>query len=723
MVPPAETLLAAEIPEGKASKRPKAAKLRSVSARTEPSSLVARLSRPAAKPASSILDEAVDTVLHDGVAKREPPPSLETADTRPPGANDQRSLDRESAHDAQPSLSRPSTESAAAPSQASPSSPRPGVASPAAIPDFDALSQNMGRLLEQGSKLASAYFSAREQKAAARPFSDDVSGIVRTLGKVAEHWLTDPSRLIEAQTALSSQFVDLWASSLQRFASGPGEDHGSGPEPSSGDKRFADPEWRDNPFFDFVRRAYLIGTDWASQMVEGAESLDEPTREKARFYMRQISSAFSPSNFVPTNPELLRETIKQNGANLVRGMEMLAEDIAAGQGDLKLRQTDATKFALGVNMALTPGKVVFRNDLMELLQYAPSTETVLKRPLLIVPPWINKFYILDLNPDKSFIRWAVGQGLTVFVISWINPDARHAGKDWEAYMREGIFAALDTIATATGEKDVATIGYCVGGTLLAVALAYMAARQDSRVSSATLFTTQVDFGHAGDLKAFADEAQIRAVEAQMSEFGFLKGTKMAQAFNMLRPDDLIWSYVVNNYLKGKEPAPFDLLAWNSDSTRMPAANHSFYLRNCYLENNLTRGLMEIGGERLDLGRITIPIYNLATREDHIAPARSVFEGSRFFGGPVRYVLAGSGHIAGVVNPPSRAKYGYWLGPEPKGTFNDWLEAANQQPGSWWTDWFEWLRAQAPEAVPARQPGGGVIEPLEDAPGSYVKIRS
>ena len=458
-------------------------------------------------------------------------------------------------------------------------------------------------------------------------------------------------------------------------------------------------------------------------MIDDAEGIDQQTRDKAAFYLRQVSSAVSPANFLATNPELLKETFRENGENLVRGMKMLAEDIAAGRGDLKIRQSDSSRFTLGVDMAATPGKVVFRNDLMELLQYAPSTAEVLKRPVLIVPPWINKFYVLDLNPEKSFIRWMVSQGLTVFVISWVNPDARHANKDWDSYMREGIFAALDAIERAIGERDVSTIGYCVGGTLLAATLAYMAAKGDTRVSSSTLLTTQVDFREAGDLKVFADEAQIRVVEQDMKAGGYLAGSKMANAFNMLRPDDLIWSYAVNTYLKGKQPAAFDLLAWNADSTRMTAANHAFYLRGCYLENRLTGGERVIGGERLDLGRVTIPIYDLATKEDHIAPARSVFIGARYFGGPVRYVLAGSGHIAGVVNPPAKAKYQHWTGGQPTGAFEDWLAAATETKGTWWPDWAAWLKAQAPAMVPAREPGAGGLPALADAPGDYVRVQA
>jgi poly[(R)-3-hydroxyalkanoate] polymerase subunit PhaC len=367
--------------------------------------------------------------------------------------------------------------------------------------------------------------------------------------------------------------------------------------------------------------------------------------------------------------------------------------------------------------------VIFENELMQLIQYAPATVSVLKRPILIVPPWINKFYILDLTPDKSFIKWCVDHGLTVFLISWVNPDAKLAKKSFEDYMREGPLAALDVIEQATGERAVNAIGYCVGGTLLATTLAYMAARQDQRIASATLFAAQVDFTHAGDLKVFVDEEQISAREREMSERGYLEGKKMATAFNLLRSNDLIWPYVINNYLKGKEPPPFDLLYWNSDATRLPAANHSFYLRNCYLKNRLSKGSMVIAGQKLKLKDIKIPIYNLATREDHIAPAKSVLLGSKYFAGPVRFVLAGSGHIAGVINPPGKMKYQYWTGPKPTSSNLDrWLGKAKEHPGSWWPDWLEWIRAQDATEVPAREPGGGHLVPREDAPGTYVRVR-
>jgi polyhydroxyalkanoate synthase subunit PhaC len=584
-------------------------------------------------------------------------------------------------------------------------------------PDFEALSRNLAQFVEEAGKATAAYMKPLEARRPDTKVADDVGEMVRTFGHVAESWLTDPAKAIEAQGKLGAAFFGLWASTLRKMQ---GEPAPAVAASDPRDNRFKDPEWSKNPVFDFFKQAYLVTSRWSEEMVERAEGLDPDTRHKAQFYVRQIAGALSPSNFLVTNPELIRETIKENGANLVRGMKMLAEDIEAGGGELKLRQTDPTRFQVGVNLANTPGNVVFRNELIELIQYAPSTNKVLKRPLLIVPPWINKFYVLDLNPDKSFIRWAVSQGLTVFCISWVNPDERHAEKGFEHYMREGIFAALDAIEQATGERAVTTIGYCVGGTLLAVALAYMAATGDKRIESATFLTTQVDFTHAGDLKVFADENQIRSVETMMKARGYLDGSRMANAFNSLRPNDLIWPYVVNVYLKGQAPFPFDLLFWNSDATRMPAANHSFYLRSCYLENRLAKGEMVLENVKLDLKKVKIPIFNLAAREDHIAPARSVFVGSKAFGGPVDYVLAGSGHIAGVVNPVGKPKYQYWTGGPVEGELEEWIAKATEHPGTWWPYWLKWVEGQRPKRVTAREPGGK-LTPLCDAPGTYVRM--
>jgi polyhydroxyalkanoate synthase len=588
------------------------------------------------------------------------------------------------------------------------------------IRDPEAFAHNVARMIEGAGRAAAAYLRPREAGLHRSDNAEELTTVFKTLANVGEYWMAEPSRAFDAQARLWSGYMDVWNRTLKRMG-GQSVEPAITPDPR--DKRFQDPEWTKNQFFDFIKQMYLTTSRWADQMVEGAEGLDDHTRLKAEFYVKQIADAVAPSNFVMTNPELLRETLVNNGENLVRGMEMLAEDIAAGGGDLKIRQTSAGNFEIGVNLATTPGKVIYQNDICQIIQYEPSTPEVYKRPLLIVPPWINKFYVLDLNADKSFIKWAVAQGRTVFVISWVNPDWRQAEKSFEEYMREGVLTALDVIEKSTAERDVDAIGYCVGGTLLAVTLAWSAASGDDRIKSATFFTTQVDFTHAGGLRAFVDEEQIRVIEDSMKARGYLDGQKMASSFNMLRPNDLIWPYFINNYMKGKDPFPFDLLYWNADATRMPAANHSFYLRNCYLDNNLSKGLMEIGGIKLDLGKVTIPIYNLAAREDHIAPARSVFIGSSLFGGPVDYVMSGSGHIAGVINPPTKAKYQFWTGGAPKDDFDAWVQSATETPGSWWPHWAAWVASQAPEKVPARQPGGGRLNAIEDAPGSYVKVKA
>jgi polyhydroxyalkanoate synthase len=587
------------------------------------------------------------------------------------------------------------------------------------VQDPERFALNLARMIEQAGKAASAWVTPREKGEVRDSVAEPMTDMVKTFSKLSEYWLSDPQRALEAQTRLFSGYMNVWANAIRRVSGE--EDTDDAVKPDRGDKRFQDPEWGRNAFFDFLKQAYLVTSRWAGDLVEHADGLDEHTKHKAGFYVKQVSNAISPSNFILTNPELFRETVASSGENLVRGMKMLAEDIAAGKGDLKLRQADYSRFEIGKNIAVTPGKVVGRSDVAEIIQYEPTTDMVLKRPLLICPPWINKFYILDLNPEKSFIRWAVSQGHTVFVISWINPDERHGTKGWEAYIREGLQYGLDTVENATGEREVNAIGYCVGGTLLAAALALLAQEGDERVRSVTFFTTQVDFTYAGDLKVFVDEDQIAAVERAMGEKGYLEGTKMATAFNMLRSGDLIWPYVVNNYMRGKEPMPFDLLYWNADSTRMAAANHSYYLRNCYLENNLSQGHMMLAGRTVSLADITIPVYNLASREDHIAPAKSVFLGCKYFGGDVEYVMAGSGHIAGVVNPPSLGKYQHWTGGKPIGDFQQWIEKAKENPGSWWPHWHAWIEARDNTRVKARKPGEKT-KTLGDAPGSYVKVR-
>jgi polyhydroxyalkanoate synthase len=587
--------------------------------------------------------------------------------------------------------------------------------------DPEAFAMNLAKAMESSGKALAAYLKPREDGEPKDKPPSELGEVIKTFSTVADYWLSDQTRAAELQMKLGKAYLDLWGSSMRRLV---GEEAPPAIAPAPRDKRFADPEWKSNQFFDFVMQAYLLSTRWANDLVREAEGLDPHTRKKAEFYVQQITNALAPSNFVLTNPEVLRETLASNGDNLVRGMKMLAEDIEAGGGTLRIRQSDPSNLEVGVNMATTPGKVIYQNDLMQLIQYTPTTETVLRTPLLIVPPWINKFYILDLKPEKSYIKWCVDQGLTVFVISWVNPDKALGQKTFDDYMKEGPLAAMDAIEKATGELKVHTAGYCVGGTLLATTLAWLAEKRRQRVTSATFFAAQVDFTHAGDLLVFVDEDQISALERDMQAAGVLEGSKMAMAFNMLRSNDLIWSYVVSNYLKGKPPSSFDLLHWNSDATRMPAANHSYYLRNCYLENRLSTGSMVLDNTLLDLAKVKVPVYNLATKEDHIAPAESVLYGSQFFGGPVKYVLSGSGHIAGVVNPPASNKYQFWTNDNIKDiTLKEWLKGAQEHQGSWWPDWRAWLEDIDAEQVPARAVGTGALPAIEDAPGSYVRVRA
>jgi polyhydroxyalkanoate synthase len=587
--------------------------------------------------------------------------------------------------------------------------------------DAEAFAMNIARAMESSGQALAAYLKPRETGEVRDKPPSELAEVIKTFSSVAEYWMSDKDRATDLQHKMGKAYLDLWGSAVRRMA---GEDDVKPAiEPSPRDKRFQDPEWKSNQFFDFVMQLYLLTTQWAHDLVRDAEGLDPHTRKKAEFYVQQITNALSPSNFVLTNPEVLRETLASKGDNLVRGMKMLAEDVEAGRGTLRIRQSDPANLEVGVNMATTPGKVIYQNDLMQLIQYSPSTETVLRTPLLIVPPWINKFYILDLRPEKSYIKWCVDQGITVFVISWVNPDKELSKKTWADYMKEGPLAAMDVIEKVTGEMKVHTAGYCVGGTMLASTLAYLAEKRRQRVTSATFFAAQVDFTHAGDLLVFVDEDQISALERDMEESGVLEGSKMAMAFNMLRSNDLIWSYVVSNYLKGQPPSAFDLLHWNSDATRMPAANHSYYLRNCYLDNRLSTGSMVLDDTLLDLSKVKVPVYNLATREDHIAPAESVLYGSQFFGGPVKYVLSGSGHIAGVVNPPAGGKYQYWTNDNIKAaSVAEWMKGAVEHKGSWWPDWLQWLQSIDAERVPAR-PVGDVLPPIEDAPGSYVRVRA
>jgi poly[(R)-3-hydroxyalkanoate] polymerase subunit PhaC len=583
--------------------------------------------------------------------------------------------------------------------------------------NVDEFARNMVRLFDQSTKIFST-LAERSTSNGNSPYSmaSEVGEAAKTLGEVARAWVSDPGKLAAAQGELFQSYADLWGRSFRRFF---GEQVEPVVEPEPGDNRFKDPDWSDSQYFDFWKQAYLITSRWAEDVAKNTEGVDERTRKKAMFYLEQVIAALSPSNYPFTNPEVVRTTLATNADNLVQGMSQLAEDLGQSKGLLRISQTDLSAFEVGRDLAITPGKVIFQNDLIQLIQYSPTTEQVYQRPLIIAPPWINKFYILDLKPEKSLVKYAVDQGFTVFMISWVNPDAALARKTFEDYMHEGILAAVEAVNRQLGLHHVNMLGYCVGGTLLASTLAYMTAKGDDRIASATFLTAQVDFSEAGDLLVFIDDAQLSSLEEMMAENGYLDGSRMAAVFNMLRPRDLIWPYVVNNYLLGKKPFPFDLLFWNADSTRLPAANHAFYLREFYHENRMSKGEMELGGVRLDLSKIKIPIYELFTREDHIAPALSVYRGSKLFGGPVRHVMAGSGHIAGVVNPPAKRKYQYWTG-EPADTLQSWIANATETPGSWWPDWSAWLAAHSGEKIDARDPAAGPLKPIEDAPGSYVK---
>jgi polyhydroxyalkanoate synthase len=548
----------------------------------------------------------------------------------------------------------------------------------------------------------------------------DPANIGNAFFEMTTRLMADPSKLVQAQISLWNDYMTLWQRTAQRFLGGDAEPT---VEALQGDRRFKDSSWNDNTLFDFIKQSYLLTARWMQSTVADVEGLDDKTARKVDFYTRQFVDAMAPSNFLLTNPEVLKATIDSGGENLIKGLTNLLDDLERGKGRLAIRMTDMGAFHIGENIAVTPGKVIFQNDLLQLIQYEPTTDTVKRRPLLIIPPWINKFYILDLRPDNSFIRWAVGQGHTVFVISWVNPDERLAHKTFEDYMLEGPLAALDAIEQATGEREANVIGYCLGGTLLASTLAYMKAKGDDRFKSATYLVTMVDFAEAGELAVFIDEEQLAALEERMKTTGYLEGRDMATTFNMLRANDLIWSFVVNNYLLGKDPFPFDLLYWNADSTRMPAAMHSFYLRNMYQKNKLVEpGGITLAGVPIDVRKVTVPSFLLSTREDHIAPWKSTYAATRLYGGPTKFTLSASGHIAGVVNPPG-SKYGHWENTKMPSTPEQWLETATLVNASWWPSWEKWVGKFGGGQVKARIPGDGKLKPTEDAPGSYVRVQA
>ena len=576
-----------------------------------------------------------------------------------------------------------------------------------------------GRIAEKSRRVAELWLSNGGAKGAGTlPVG---SGLANDFVALSQQLLANPMTLVETQAEFWQDYLTLWQRTTQKmlgFATEPVI------EPAKDDRRFRHEQWSENSVFDFIKQSYLLSARCLHGTVKGADGLDDVTRRKLEFHTRQLVDALSPSNFAHTNPEVVAATMESGGGNLVKGLENLLDDLERGKGELKVSMTDREAFEIGKNIATTPGKVVFQNELMQLVQYTPTTKQVDRRPLLIIPPWINKFYILDLQPKNSFIKFCLDQGKTVFVLSWVNPDARHRDLGWDSYMTLGPLAALDAIEQATGEAEVNVIGYCIGGTLLATVLGHMAAIDDHRITSATFFTCIMDFEEAGELTLFVDEEQLAALERQMDEKGYLDAGSMAATFNLMRANDLIWSFVVGNYLLGKEQMPFDLLYWNSDSTRMPAAMHSFYLRKCYHENVLIQpDGISLAGVPIDLRRVDVPVYWVSTREDHIAPWKSTYAATQLYRGPGKFVLAGSGHIAGVVNPPGTGKYGHWTNAELPADPDVWLAGATHHDGSWWTDWAQWNSGQSGDKVPAREPGAGKLSVLEDAPGSFVKVRA
>ena len=569
-----------------------------------------------------------------------------------------------------------------------------------------------------------ADYKAHESNAASS--EEEMQQITDVFARAAENLYSKPDEVMNIGLNACQDYMQLWQSSADKFLSANQQDNQQSPPPKKGDKRFKNKTWQDSAFFDFVKESYLINAKWLNEIADKADDGLEPhIAKKLGFYTRQFIDALSPSNFVMTNPEVMEEMVKTNGQSLINGLNNMYEDIKRGGGKLQISMTDENAFEFGKNIAATKGSVVFQNDLMQLIQYEPQTKTVHKTPLLLVPAWINKYYVLDMREENSFINWLVGQGHSVFVISWVNPTEKHRDKAFEDYMIEGVVTALDTIETTTGESQTSTIGYCLGGTLLACTLAYLQAKGEAnRVASATYLTTMIDFFDAGELSVFIDDKQISLLEEKMQEKGYLEGYEMANSFNMLRANDLIWSFFVNNYLLGKSPFPFDLLYWNSDSTRMPAKAHGFYMRNMYLNNKLIeKGGINLGGVDIDLRKITTPTYILSCRDDHIAPWKSTFAATKIYQGDTKFVLASSGHIAGVINPPAKNKYCYWESEKLQNDSDEWLENAAKQDGSWWLNWDKWQSKFAGEETAARSPEDGKLEIIEPAPASYASDRS
>jgi polyhydroxyalkanoate synthase len=530
----------------------------------------------------------------------------------------------------------------------------------------------------------------------------------------------------EAVAALNDKYrkrwEKLWAATADALAQPPGSAYRMPvvAEAAHGDRRFAAPEWEEIPYFALMKQGYLLAGEYLKELAAAAP-LPESDRKRLVFATKQFVDALAPSNFVATNPVVLKRALATEGASLVQGLANLAADAQRG----RISMSDATAFEVGRNLAVTPGSVVFRNELIELIEYAPSTSRVYRRPLLIVPPCINKYYILDLQPENSFVRWAVGEGHTVFIISWRNVPAELGYLTWDDYLVDGILAAIDVAKDVSGSKTINTLGFCVGGTLLACALAVLSARGDASVESATLLTTMLDFAHPGDIGVYVSQETLAAREAALLAGQRMHGAELASAFASLRANELVWNYVVNNYLKGETPPAFDLLFWNGDSANLPGPMYVYYVRNMYLDNKLREpGALTMAGESIDLGRVEAPAYIVASREDHIVPWRSAYRNTRLLGGEMRFVLGASGHIAGIVNPPAQQRRNYWSNPDISARSGDWLEDAKSHFGSWWPDWGAWL---APHGGAMRRPrrtqGSVRFPPLEPAPGRYVLEKS
>jgi polyhydroxyalkanoate synthase subunit PhaC len=586
---------------------------------------------------------------------------------------------------------------------------------------LEALSMNLAKAaMTAQTAIAEAALSQADRPAALSP---DPFNVGPAMNSVMTSLASRPDKLFAAQADLFNRYMDLWATTTRRAA---GEDEPAAAAPKGrGDKRFKDPAWSENPAFDVMRQSYLVTSDWMNGLVSSVEDVDPLTKRRAEFFTKLLTDAFSPSNFLASNPVALKALAETNGESLVKGMQNFAADMERGAGKLKISQADYGKFVVGENVATAPGQVVWRDELFELIQFDAATDKQRAIPLLIFPPWINKFYILDLQPENSMIRWLSAQGFTVFVCSWVNPDVDKAGFGFDEYLEKGIYRAVEKALEQSQAKHVNTVGYCIGGTLMGAALAHMAARKDDRVSATTFFAAQHDFAEAGDLLLFTDEHWLNEIEQKMDEAGgILPGAAMAETFNALRANDLIWSFFVSNYLMGKSPPAFDLLFWNADQTRMPKKLHMDYLRSMYGQNRLSQGEFTIGGVKVDLSQVTIPLYFQASREDHIAPMNSVYRSARAFSGAdVTLTLAGSGHIAGVVNPPSAKKYQHWINPALPATLGEWQAAAEEHPGSWWNHWADWLHGKSGDWIPARDPNKGPLKPIEPAPGSYVKVKS